>query len=168
MTRAAVLLAAYTLVLRRWASQDDFLVNVTTFGRSPEVSDVVGDFTETHLYRAQLDGQISFVDQAQVTQKGLRTALRAAPAPDLLATQLRSGTGHSGIVPVVFTYAADSPLLSAEDANTLGAIDEVVSMTPQVLIDHQACRLGDDVVLSWDYRAGCFPRVWSTTCSRPM
>lgn len=157
VTRAAVLLAAYTLVLRRWASQDDFLVNVTTFGRSPEVSDVVGDFTETHLYRAQLDGQISFVDQAQVTQKGLRTALRAAPAPDLLATQLRSGTGHSGIVPVVFTYAADSPLLSAEDANTLGAIDEVVSMTPQVLIDHQACRLGDDVVLSWDYRAGCFP-----------
>ena len=157
VTRAAAFLAAYTLVLRRWASQDDFLINVTTFGRSPQVSDVVGDFTRTHLHRARADEWTSFADQVQATQRGLRTALRTAQSTDLLSAQLRSGTGHSGLAPVVFTYAADIPVLGAGDADTLGAVGEVVSMTPQVLIDNQVCCIDDSLVVSWDYRAGCFP-----------
>ncbi|KAA8965444.1 non-ribosomal peptide synthetase [Mycobacterium sp.] len=157
VTRAAVFLAAYTLVLRRWSSTDDFLVNVTTFGRPPGVSDVIGDFTATHLYRAQLVEPAGFAEQARSVQRGLRAALRAPESTELLAAQLRRGTGHSGLAPVVFTYAADSAVLAQRDIDTLGAVGAVVSMTPQVIIDNQITALGNDLIVSWDYRSGCFP-----------
>src|SRR5574337_1530082 len=157
VTRAAVFLAAYALVLRRWSSTDDFLINVTTFGRPPGVPDVIGDFTKTRLYRAGVDEQTGFADQARAAQRGLRAALTAPESTDLLVAQLQAGTGHSGIAPVVFTYAADTTGLAQRDADTLGAVGEVASMTPQVIIDNQVGAVGDNLIVSWDYRAGCFP-----------
>ncbi|SOJ57555.1 Phenyloxazoline synthase MbtB [Mycobacterium simulans] len=157
VTRAAVFLAAYALVLQRWSSTDDFLINVTTFGRPPGASDVIGDFTKTHLYRAVFDAAIGFADQARSAQRGLRATLRGPESTDLLAAQLYNGTGHSGIAPVVFTYAADTPVLQQRDAETLGAVGVVASMTPQVIIDNQVGALGDNLIVSWDYRASCFP-----------
>ncbi|WP_232007291.1 non-ribosomal peptide synthetase [Mycobacterium intermedium] len=157
VTRAAVFLAAYALVLRHWSSTDDFLINVTTFGRPPGVADVIGDFTKTHLYRAGADELTGFATQARIAQRGLRTALTAPETAELLAAQLKCGTGHSGIAPVVFTYAADTAVLSQRDADTLGCVGEVCSMTPQVIIDNQVGAHGDELVVSWDYRAGCFP-----------
>ena len=157
VTRAAMFLAAYALVLRHWSSTDDFLINVTTFGRPPGVSDVIGDFTQTRLYRNGADQPSGFADQARGALRGLRSALRAPETTDQLAAQLQAGTGHSGIAPVVFTYAADTTVLERRDAETLGAVGEVSSMTPQVIIDNQVGAVGDDLIVSWDYRAGCFP-----------
>jgi amino acid adenylation domain-containing protein len=157
VTRAAVFLAAYALVLRRWSSTDDFLINVTTFGRPPGVSDVIGDFTKTHLYRTGADEPTGFAEAARAAQRNLRAALTARESTDLLATQLRGGTGHSGIAPVVFTYAADTTVLRQSDAETLGAAGEMASRTPQVLIDNQVGTVGDNLLVSWDYRASCFP-----------
>jgi len=157
VTRAAVFLAAYSLVLRRWSSTDEFLINITTFGRPPGLSDIIGDFTKTHLYWAGVNEASGFADQARRAQRGLRAALTAPESTDLLAAQLKGGTGHSGIAPVVFTYAADTTVLQQRDADTLGAVSEVTSMTPQVIIDHQAGVIGDELIVSWDYRAGCFP-----------
>lgn len=157
VTRAAVFLAAYEQVLRRWSSTEDFLINVTTFGRPAGVPGVVGDFTKTHLYRAGVGPVSGFAAQAVRTQQGLRAALSAPESTDLFAAQLQAGAGHSGIAPIVFTYAADTPVLRPGDAETLGAVGEVTSMTPQVLIDHQLVALGEHLIVSWDYRAGCFP-----------
>ncbi|MCV7378379.1 non-ribosomal peptide synthetase [Mycobacterium alsense] len=157
VTRAAVFLAAYASVLRRWSSTEDFLINVTTFGRPPGVSDVIGDFTKTQLHRTGVEEPAGFADQARGAQRGLRAALAAPEATDLLAAQLHGGTGHSGIAPVVFTYAADTSVLAPRDAETLGTVGEVASMTPQVIIDNQVGAVGDDLIVSWDYRAGCFP-----------
>ncbi|TXH34927.1 MAG: amino acid adenylation domain-containing protein, partial [Rhodospirillaceae bacterium] len=160
VTRAAVFLAAYAAVLRNWSHSADFLINVTTFGRPPGTSGVIGDFTKTHLYRARVDESTGFAEAARHTQRGLRAALRAAESTDLLAAQLQAGTGHSGIAPVVFTYAADTAVLSQRDAETLGEAGQVTSMTPQVIIDNQVGAVSDtsnDLVVSWDYRAGCFP-----------
>ncbi|MGO9507672.1 MAG: AMP-binding protein, partial [Mycobacterium sp.] len=157
ITRAAMFLAAYALVLRHWSSTDDFVINVTTFGRPPGVSDVIGDFTQTRLYRSDADHLTGFADQARGALRGLRAALRAPETTDQLAAQLQAGTGHSGIAPVVFTYAADTAVLNRRDAETLGAVGEVASMTPQVIIDNQVGALGDNLIVSWDYRAGCFP-----------
>ena len=157
VTRAAVFLATYALVLRRWSGADDFLINVTTFGRPPGISDVIGDFTKAHLYRAVVDELAGFADQVRTAQRGLRAALSAPESTDQLAAQLQGGTGHSGIAPVVFTYAADMTVLQQRDAETLGAVSEVTSMTPQVIIDHQVGTVGDNLIVSWDYRAGCFP-----------
>ena len=157
VTRAAVFLAAYALVLRRWSSTDDFLINLTTFGRPPGLADVIGDFTETHLYRAVVDESAGFAEQARGAQRGLRAALIAPESTELLAAQMQAGTGHSGIAPVVFTYAADTTLLPKRDVDILGAVGEVTSMTPQVIIDHQVGAVGDNLIVSWDYRAGCFP-----------
>lgn len=157
VTRAAMFLAAYVEVLRRWSSTENFLINVTTFGRPPGVSDVVGDFTKTHLYRAVRDEPTGFGDQARSALRGLRAALSAPESTELLTAQLQAGTGHSGIAPVVFTYAADATVLAHCDAETLGTVGVVASMTPQVVIDNQVGVLDDDLIVSWDYRAGCFP-----------
>ncbi|NEW41027.1 amino acid adenylation domain-containing protein [Nocardia cyriacigeorgica] len=157
VTRAAALLACFELVLRRWSGDEDFLVTVTTFGRTPEFARTVGDFTETRLQIGRGTSGPVFSTEAGRTQQGLRSALDAPPAGAVLADAVRAGTGHSGLSPVVFTYAADIPLLGAEAAETLGTVAEVRSMTPQVLIDHQVCTLGDSLVLSWDCREGCFP-----------
>lgn len=157
VTRAAAFLAAYALVLQRWSTTHDFLINVTTFGRPPGVADVIGDFTQTHLYRTGGHARTPFAEQVRNAKQGLRAALAAPESTDLLADQLRAGTGHSGIAPVVFTYAADTTVLRQADAETLGAVSEVTSMTPQVIIDNQVGALGDGLIVSWDYRAGCFP-----------
>ncbi len=160
VTRAAVFLAAYARVLRHWSSTEDFLINVTTFGRPPGVSDVVGDFTRTHLYRTGPGEPTTFADLARGAQRGLRSAVSAPESTELLAAQLRAGTGHSGIAPVVFTYAAGTTAARPRDAETLGAVGEVTSMTPQVIIDNQVgaiCDVSGNLVVSWDYRAGCFP-----------
>lgn len=157
VTRAAVFLAAYSLVLRHWSGAEDFLVNVTTFGRPPGIPDVIGDFTRTHLYRCAQQEPATVADWVRGAQRGLRAALAEPDSTDLLAAQLRAGTGHSGIAPVVFTYAGDTTILPARDADTLGAVGHVSSMTPQVLIDNQVGVVGDNLVVSWDYRAGCFP-----------
>lgn len=157
VTRAAAFLAVYSLVLQRWSTTPDFLINVTTFGRPPGVADVIGDFTQTHLYRTGGHAQAAFAEQVRNAQRGLRAALAGAESTDLLAAQLRAGHGHSGIAPVVFTYAADTTVLRHADAETLGTVGEVTSMTPQVIIDNQVGALGGDLIVSWDYRAGCFP-----------
>ena len=164
VTRAAAFLAAYALVLRHWSSTDDFLINVTTFGRPPGLSEVIGDFTKTHLYRAShwaaADQPTGFAEQARGAQRGLRAALTAPESTELLAAQLQAGTGHSGIAPVVFTYAADTTVLQQRDVDTLGVVGEVTSMTPQVIIDNQVGAVPDisgGLIVSWDYRAGCFP-----------
>ena len=160
VTRAAAFLAAYALVLRHWSSTDGFLINVTTFGRPPGVSDVIGDFTKTRLYRAGVDEPTGFADQARSAQRGLRAALTAPESTELLAAQLQSGTGHTGIAPVVFTYVADTTVLQQRDAETLGFPGEMASRTPQVIIDNQVGAVSDasdTLIVSWDYRAGCFP-----------
>jgi yersiniabactin nonribosomal peptide synthetase len=160
ITRATVFLATYALVLRHWSGADDFLINVTTFGRAPGVHDVVGDFTTTHLYRTGPAAPTAFADWARGTQRGLRAALSAPESTELLAAQLQAGTGHSGLAPVVFTYAADTTLVRRRDTETLGALSEVASMTPQVIIDNQVGAIpgaSDNPIVSWDYRAGCFP-----------
>lgn len=157
VTRAAAFLAAYALVLQRWSTTHDFLINVTTFGRPPGLADVIGDFTETHLYRTGEHRVTGFAEQVRHTQQGLRAALASPESTDLLAAQLQAGTGHSGIAPVVFTYAADTTVLRQADADTLGEVGEVASRTPQVTIDNQVGALGEGLIVSWDYRAGCFP-----------
>lgn len=157
VTRAAVFLAAYSLVLRHWSSTDDFLINVTTFGRPPGAQDVIGDFTKTHLYRAGPDGPTAFGEQARSVQRGLRAALHAPQTTELLAAQLACGTGHSGIAPIVFTYAADATVLRPHDADTLGSVRDIASMTPQVIIDNQVGVYADDLIVSWDYRDSCLP-----------
>lgn len=157
VTRAAAFLSAYVLVLQRWSTTRDFLVNVTTFGRPPGLADVIGDFTQTHLHRTGEHGATGFAEQARQAQRGLRAALAAPESTELMADQLQTGTGHSGIAPVVFTYAADTTVLRQADAETLGAVGEVTSMTPQVIIDNQVGALGEELIVSWDYRAGCFP-----------
>lgn len=157
ITRAAALLAAYACVLRRWSSTDDFLINVTTFGRPPTVPDVIGDFTQTRLFRSDVSQTTGFGTWADLAQRGLRDALSGPESTDLLMAQLQAGTGHSGIAPVVFTYAGDGSVLDHRDVDTLGTVGEVTSMTPQVTIDNQVNALGDNLIVSWDYRASCFP-----------
>lgn len=157
VTRAALLLACYDLVLQRWSTRSTFLVTVTTFGRDPETARTVGDFTEARLHCCTVDPGKSWADVIRNTQRVLRTELAAPDAGTVLRAENARDRGHSGLSPIVFTYAADIPLLDESTTATFGTLREVTSMTPQVLIDNQICTVGSELMVSWDHRSGCFP-----------
>ncbi|MEU7764447.1 amino acid adenylation domain-containing protein [Nocardia sp. NPDC049190] len=157
VTRAALLLACYDLVLQRWSTRPTFLVTVTMSGRTPETAQTVGDFTAARLHRCTAAPGKSWTDLIRDTQRALRAELDNPDASAVLRAESARGGGHSGLSPIVFTYAADIPLLDEPTTATLGAVREVTSMTPQVLIDNQICTIGSELMVSWDHRSGCFP-----------
>ncbi|MFD4365840.1 amino acid adenylation domain-containing protein [Rhodococcus sp. NPDC058521] len=157
VTRAAAMLTCYNLVLQRWSSSVEFIVNLTTFGRTPVNDGAVGDFTDVRLHHCALTPGASLLSHARETQQGLRAALQSADSGTALREQVTGGSGHSGLAPVVFTYAGEATLLAGDDVATLGSVDQATSMTPQVLIDNQCCALDDSIMVSWDYRSSCFP-----------
>ncbi|MEU7633171.1 amino acid adenylation domain-containing protein [Nocardia sp. NPDC049220] len=156
VTRAALLLACYDLVLQRWSTRSTFLVTVTMSGRTPENARTVGDFTAARLHRCTATPGKSWADLIRDTQRALRAELDTPDASAVLRAESARGGGHSGLSPIVFTYAADIPLLDESTTATLGVVREVTSMTPQVLIDNQICTIGSELMVSWDHRSGCF------------
>ncbi|MGW4369317.1 amino acid adenylation domain-containing protein [Nocardia takedensis] len=148
VTRATLLLTCFDLVVRRWSTNDDARVTVTVSGRSATRADVVGDFTLLGSHRTVAPSGHSWAELLRATQAALR---RDLAGPYVLSNSSARPS------PVVFTYAADTPLIDRETAATLGSLREISSRTPQVLIDNQCCALPDGIVLSWDFRAGRFP-----------
>ncbi|MBF4998071.1 amino acid adenylation domain-containing protein [Nocardia sp. BSTN01] len=152
VTRAVILLAAYELVLHRWSTEPQFTVTVTTTGRTPATAHTVGDFTALHTHHNTDPTGRSWAEYMRDTQQAFRANL-----PDLDSGVGRWTETTLRRSPLVFTYAADHPVIDAAALSTLGSARHISSTTPQTLIDNQCCLIGTEVQLSWDFRAGRFP-----------
>ena len=155
VTPSNVLLTAYIDVIRRWSSQPEFCVNITSMNRGdelPGVERIVGDFTEVSVHASRRETG-SFLERVCKTQEQLVDELSHSAFGGLdVLRELGRARGGSAVVPIVFTGALGAGLRRREGR----ALELVhgVSRTPQVWIDCQAFEEAGGCNINWDVREG--------------
>ncbi|WP_327258450.1 MULTISPECIES: condensation domain-containing protein [unclassified Streptomyces] len=162
LTPAMVLATAYAQVLAAWSETDDFLLNVPLFDRqplAPEVPGMVADFTNLVLLRVDAAHPMPFADRARVLQRQLQQNASHAEYSTLnVLRDLRRARRDKRVgAPVVFACNLDSQWVGPEFEAALGEWTWMLSQTPQVWLDHQVYKVGDEVVLAWDAVDELFP-----------
>ena len=109
LTPAAVLLAAYADVLRRWSKRPELTLNLTLFNRPPShprLGEVIGDFTSVVLLESRPESEDSFADRAKRLHHQLMEDLghSSFSGVRVLRERARRLGGRPGAaMPVVFT-----------------------------------------------------------------
>ncbi|SER75820.1 amino acid adenylation domain-containing protein [Propionibacterium cyclohexanicum] len=151
----ALTLAVYEECLRRWSSNDQFIVTVTGLDARSSLGEVA-DRTVSHLHRARPWDSLPALLQDVRNEYRYRMS-RGVPALEELREGLRAGR-HQGLSPYVFTFGATSVLFDSATTAVLGTPEHSWSITPQVLIDCQIARLDErGTTVSFDVRVGAFP-----------
>lgn len=161
VTPSTALLAAFSSVLALWSTRQEFFMNLTVFDRQPvhpDIERVVGPFTSTTLVEVGRRPGEGTAQYAARLQRRTWEALehRAVSGVELMRELSRR---HGGDVqlPYVYTFVdTDIEDFRAELAQ-LGEIRYAVSQTPQVLIDCQVARSGDELLLWWDAVGEAYP-----------
>jgi nonribosomal peptide synthetase protein BlmIV len=164
LTPSGILCAAFAEVLAAWSRCGRFTINLTTFNRSPlhaDVNDLVGDFTSTTLLAvdatADTFGERSALLQQQIFGDLEHREFSGVDVLRLLRADPRRRA--AALAPIVFTSTivpgADGPAAAPGgwDAEPVFGI----SQTPQVLLDHQAHEVSDELVYTWDHVVDIFP-----------
>ena len=158
LTASNTLLTAYSEVIRRWSTNDDFLLNVTVFNRGAhhaQIDQVLGDFTTLALLEIESDGLTNFVQRAQANQERMFTNLSYSQvsAITVLREYMRRNSLPPGAhAPVVFTSQLG---LSSEQASTspfawLGQEVFSVRQTPQVWLDLIVLEEAGELIIKWN------------------
>ncbi len=161
---SAVFCAAFAKVLGFWCNQADLALNVTLAKREPfhgDIGRVVGDFTSLALIESHLGTSEPFWTLTDRMQGTLLQALQHSlyDGVEFLRDLSREwNTGTAPIMPVVFTSMLFDD--TSVDISELGKLRYGVSQTPQVMLDHQVLKVGDDVQLSWDYAENIVDTDW--------
>lgn len=165
LTPSTVLLTAYAEVLRRWAAQPDFTVNLTLFNRPavhPQINELVGDFTSVTLLEVRANAADTFARKAEAVARQLLGDLDHAAYSGVKVLRERArrlGGGPGAAMPIVFTSA----LVLGGDQDVAEGIrffgDEVyaITQTPQVWLDHQVSEERGELVFNWDAVEELFP-----------
>ncbi|WP_051890117.1 non-ribosomal peptide synthetase [Chryseobacterium vrystaatense] len=152
----AVFAAIFSKLLSHWSGGKALTLNMTLFNRlglHPDVNEVMGDFTNVALISYFPENGATILQEAVAIQEQIWQAVehRAKNGLEVLRALNKNNPGKA-VMPVVFTS-----LLSSESADTENnffpeGVKEVyaVSQTPQVVIDHQIYRRGDEYLINWD------------------
>lgn len=159
VTPSAVMLTAFSAILRRWSRSGDFTLNLTLFDRPerhPDMARVLGDFTSLVLVPCRA-GATSWLDAVRTTQGELWGALdhRQVSAVNVLRELARLHGEPELVMPVVFTSA-----LGLDNEQEPGICSRPlwgISQTPQVWLDHQLTEQDGGVILVWDAVETLFP-----------
>jgi hypothetical protein len=182
LTPTTVLLTAFAEVLRLWNRHQSFCLNITLFNRRPlhpQISDILGDFTDLLLLEVENMTQATFLERARHLHDRFwhdmehREFNGVEVIRELISHQSGGKNRARALMPVVFTS-----VFNVEDVGkgmTLDGrqfkINYSISQTPQVLIDHQVYKRADSVGVNWDVVEEAFPvglldDMFWTTCSR--
>ena len=175
LTPSCVLAAAFAEVLRMWANQDRFTLNLSMFNRPavhPQIADLIGDFTSLTLLEVDATPDVSFAERAHRLQRQLMRDLAHLSYSGVQVqrerVRLHGGglnRGLGGGMPVVFTSAlAAGPAEDATDGRSLfggtgyfGTFVYGISQTPQVWLDHQVAEEQGALFVNWDAVEALFP-----------
>jgi pyochelin synthetase len=171
LTPSSVLATAFADVLRLWANQPRFTLNLSLFNRPPlhpQIGQVIGDFTSVTLLEVDTGAGESFAARAQRLQGQLMRDLAHIAYSGVRVQReraRRAGGGPAAMMPVVFTSAL--ALGPTEDATEgrgffggtgfFGTFTYGISQTPQVWLDHQVAEEQGELFFNWDAVAALFP-----------
>jgi len=169
LTASAVLITAFSDVLRMWSQQHDVTLDLTLLNRPvthPEIGKIVGDFTSVTLLAVEADAADTFTARVRrASQQLLRDLEHLSYSGVRVVQELgrRSGGGPGAVMPIVFNGAV---VLSSR-SDTFGDLMEgrrffgelLFSLveTPQVWLDHQASEDDGDLLTDWHAVVELFP-----------
>jgi amino acid adenylation domain-containing protein len=113
VTLFVTLLAAFSILLRRYTDQEDILVGTSVTNRMcPETRDLLGCFLNTVVLRTDLSGTPTFRELLGRTREVTASAMAHAGAPfPLVIRELRPG--RSSFFQVMLTLEPPPPILSS-------------------------------------------------------
>lgn len=162
---SVLILTAFATVLKSWAKQPRFTLNLTLFNRLPfhaAVNQIVGDFTALTLVEVDYTAPLSLAEQGSRLQHQLWEALehRYFNGIEVMREVVRRRNDpQAGALPVVFTSAIGVGAESGDAVfNFLGGdLCTAVTQTPQVWLDHQLWEYAGGLLLNWDSVDAIFP-----------
>lgn len=156
LSATAVFATIFSKLLSHWSGGKALTLNMTLFNRlglHPDINEVMGDFTNVALISYFPQNGADFLKEATDIQEQLWQAVehRAKNGLELLRVLNKNAPGKA-IMPVVFTSLLSSESAEMENNFFPEGVKEVyaVSQTPQVVIDHQIYRRGDEYLINWD------------------
>lgn len=161
ITPAAALATAFAEVIAAWSDSRRFLLNLPLFDRemfTPEVAQLVGDFSSSVLLDADMSASLPFSRQARGLQERLQEGIShgAYGGVDVLRDLARV-EGAPVLAPVVYTSAIGLGEIFEQDVQkSFGRPSWIISQGPQVYLDAQVTELDGGLLLNWDVRDGVF------------
>ncbi|MCS4300952.1 non-ribosomal peptide synthetase [Chryseobacterium sp. BIGb0232] len=156
LSATAVLATIFSKLLSHWSGGKALTLNMTLFNRlglHPDVNEVMGDFTNVALISYFPENQSTFLYEATAIQEQIWQAVehRAKNGLEVLRALNKNNPGKA-VMPVVYTSLLSSESADMENNFFPEGVKEVyaVSQTPQVVIDHQIYRRGDEYLINWD------------------
>lgn len=161
-TPAMLLLSAYALVLGRWSSTKNFLINIPLFNRKTEykeIEDAVADFTNLLLLEVDLRKRQTFRQFLYTVQSRMHEDMKYAMYSGVQVQRdlAQMHGGYQSTAPVVFACNLGAPLLNEEFRKNLGEFSYMISQTPQVWLDFQTYEDENGLMLTWDTVDELFP-----------
>ncbi|RZM85210.1 hypothetical protein C3B51_00740 [Pseudoalteromonas rubra] len=166
VTPTVFVMLAFSELLRKWNSGNDFTLNVTVFNRlamHPEVNQLIGDFTSMLLIPVSHDQDETLADKVLRLQKKLWSSMKHRHVSGVtVLNELGKYTGNQGNVqmPIVFTSMLDlgGQGIPSNWLSCFGEEQFTLTQTPQVSFDHQITQLeSGEMRFSWDVIEHLFP-----------
>ncbi|WP_326984029.1 amino acid adenylation domain-containing protein [Chryseobacterium sp. MYb264] len=156
LSATAVFATLFSKLLSLWSNGKALTLNMTLFNRlglHPDVNEVMGDFTNVAFISYFPELKASFLQESTAIQEQIWQAVehRAKNGLEVLRALNKNNPGKA-VMPVVFTSLLSSESADMENNFFPEGVKEVfaVSQTPQVVIDHQIYRRGDEYLINWD------------------
>lgn len=155
VTAGAVIITAYSEILKRWSPNKHFALNVTRFDREQlhnSINEVIGDFTSLNLLEIkERDNTDLYSKIINVQNQLLEDISHSLYSPIEFERKLRKKSGNymKSVMPIVFTSG-----IGIDDEREDKWVDNLsysISQTPQVWLDHQVFVIKGGLYLSWDY-----------------
>ncbi len=168
VTPTIVLCGAFSWIISKWSSSEEFTINMMYGKREavhPDVNEVIGNFSDTLLLVFRR--KESFAESLQALQKQLFQDLEhgAFPGTSVIRELARKqdSSRNNPLMPYVFASGLGMAREREEydefffmEKFGWSAIDSSIQ-TPQVLLDHQVIESKGELVLQWDSRDDAFP-----------
>jgi amino acid adenylation domain-containing protein len=165
LTAETLLLGAYIETLRQWSKHQNFSLTMTSLGRRmyfPGLENTVGNFLLPILLPVVDSGKSTFIQRLSKLQTELISHRWHSSFNGIqLLREIKRQNHEQRInsVPVVFSNTLDAQLKSVITDIGWEKAREVFSsnQTPQVWLENQIVRHGEELKINWNYVADLFP-----------
>lgn len=164
-TLETLFFGAYVETLRQWSKRQSFTVTLTQLGRRQHfdgIENTVGNFLQPGLFPVNADKDSTFTQRLAQLQTDLITNRWHSSYNGIQALReltRRRQENRAASAPVVFsnTLTADLEEIVSEFGWTEARQVYNSNHTPQVWLENQLLRMGDELQINWNYVDGLFP-----------